>query len=115
MSEHTAENDAPVEPLLVSGMRNRPSGEVRHLPLDGRGMTGTTTRGFLGELDEWRRECMAQVTWWHCTNPYRVTPPGSRCTCGAGDHRPPGAHNIHCVDPDASATRVIPPERSVDG
>jgi hypothetical protein len=44
-----------------------------------------------------------------------VTPPGSRCTCGAGDHRPPGAHNIHCVDPDASATRVIPPERSVDG
>jgi hypothetical protein len=91
MSErHTVENDAPVEPLLVSGMRNRPSGEVRHLPLDGRGMTGTTTRGFLGELDEWRRECMAQawdeghqscrcrtqVTWWHCTNPYRVTPPG---------------------------------------
>jgi hypothetical protein len=38
-----------------------------------------------------------------------VTPPGSRCTCGAGDHRPPGVHNIHCADPDASATRPIPP------
>lgn len=26
-----------------------------------------------------------------------------RCTCGVGDHRPPGAHGIHCADPDASA------------
>jgi hypothetical protein len=33
-----------------------------------------------------------------------VTPPEVRCTCGAGDHRPPGAHNIHCDDPDAAAT-----------
>jgi hypothetical protein len=84
---HSAENDAPTEPLLVSGMRHRPSGEVRHLPLDGRGMTGTTTRGFLAELDDWRRQCMARA--WDegaesgglsasqggLRNPY-VTPPG---------------------------------------
>jgi hypothetical protein len=51
--------------------------------------------------EEWEPHIVVTAT--------RPIPPGSRCTCGAGDHRPPGAHNIHCADPDASATRPIPP------
>jgi hypothetical protein len=38
----------------------------------------------------------------------RVIQPGSRCTCGVGDHRPPGAHGIHCADPDGSAVTGDP-------
>jgi hypothetical protein len=39
------------EPLLVSGMRKNPTGEVRYTPGNGFGMIGTSTRGFLAELD----------------------------------------------------------------
>jgi hypothetical protein len=40
-------------PLIISGMRRHPSGEVRHIPGDGIGMSGTSTEGFLRELYEW--------------------------------------------------------------
>lgn len=38
------------EPLLVSGMRRRPTGEVIHQPSEG-GRTGTSTGDFLAEFD----------------------------------------------------------------
>jgi len=41
------------EPMMVHGMRRHPEGEVRHIPGGGVGMSGTSTRGFLTELDDW--------------------------------------------------------------
>jgi hypothetical protein len=78
----------------------------------------TTCRCSCGILTE----CAGPMGWFACDKGHaehlardilmplmtRPIPPGSRCTCGAGDHRPPGVHNIHCADPDASATRPIP-------
>lgn len=48
------------EPLLVSAMRRNPTGEVRIIP-EGGGVTGTTTRGFLAELDEWVAALIAEA------------------------------------------------------
>lgn len=45
------------EPLLVSVMRRKPTGEVRHQPESGP-KTGTSTRGFLAELDEMLAEAV---------------------------------------------------------
>ena len=40
------------EPMLISGIRSDPSGEVVHLPESGRGKLGTTAKGFLHEYDD---------------------------------------------------------------
>ena len=41
------------EPIIISGMRRHPTGEVRHIPTGGIGMGGMSTAGFLAALDEW--------------------------------------------------------------
>jgi hypothetical protein len=43
--------DPNADPLLVTGMRQDSTGDVRHIP-DVTVMSGTTTRGFLAEYDE---------------------------------------------------------------
>ena len=54
------------EPMIVSLMRRTPTGEVRYIAKPGeRGMIGTSTHGFLSELDAWlssvRREAAAEA------------------------------------------------------
>ena len=51
----------PQEPLLIHGMRRHPNGEVRFLP-EGRAMSGTSTRGFLRELDNYVEQIEARAT-----------------------------------------------------
>lgn len=48
-------NDQPQEPLLITAIRNRPSGHVDHRPFfpDGTALTGTSAVGLIDELDEW--------------------------------------------------------------
>jgi hypothetical protein len=50
------------EALMISGMRRHSTGEVRHMPGNGIGMSGTTTAGFLRELDEWMAAHDAELT-----------------------------------------------------
>lgn len=45
-------NSNKLQPLLIDAMRKYPTGEVRHTP-NNRPKTGTSTEGFLMELDEW--------------------------------------------------------------
>jgi len=54
------------EPMIVSLMRRTPTGEVRYIAKPGeRGMIGTSTHGFLSELDAWlssvRREAATEA------------------------------------------------------
>jgi hypothetical protein len=50
------------EPMIVSLMRRQPTGEIRYLSdTKGRGMIGTSTQGFLGELDKWVDEIKKEV------------------------------------------------------
>ena len=50
-----------MEPMLVSGMRRHPDGQVRHIPLPPIGMGGTSTQGFLTEYDRAIREAKAEA------------------------------------------------------
>jgi len=46
-----SEIDPNAEPLLISGIRNHPTGEIRHIPGGGIGMGGCPAATFLAEYD----------------------------------------------------------------
>jgi hypothetical protein len=98
-------------PLADDGSVTFTPDDLRHLrvapPVEGTCGTCFTSGWYGSRTGPEHRHC-------DCGRPCSACPipSGSRCTCGAGDHRPPGVHNIHCADPDASATRPIPPEET---